>query len=93
MDKFSLLASILANSSSLLRVVEVVVDEELLKIDALVALLLLGTSLGGGGSLGAEARLSQLNGDRRIGAGFSWTGVEAADEVLFLDKTAGVEGF
>ena len=70
-EMHSLFASILANNNSLLRIVDVVVVEELLKMDALVARLLFGISLGVTGSFDVDARLSQLNGERRTGVGFS----------------------
>lgn len=78
----SLFASILANNSSLLRVVDAVVAEESLKTDAFVARLLFGTSLGTTGSFDDDARLSQLNGERRTGVGFSWAGVDVVGVAL-----------
>ena len=84
----SLFASILASNSSLLRIVDVVVVEELLNTDALVARLLFGTSLGVG-SFDVDARLSQLNGERRTVAGFSWAGVGAVGIALRLNVGAG----
>ena len=85
----SLFASILANNNSLLRVADTVVVEELLKTDALVARLLFDTSLGATGSFDVDDRLSQLNGERRTGVGFSWTGVDAVGIALRFNVGAG----